>query len=75
MLYLGLPQWADYLIKGLLIFATLASSAVILSRTGRSPYLAFLMLPLPYLQIAALWLFAWSLWRERKKAAQASLPR
>lgn len=52
--YLGLPLWANYLLKGLLIFAGLSSGAVVLTRAGRSPYLTFLLL-IPYVQIFAIW--------------------
>ena len=66
MQYLGLPQWGDYLLQGILTFVMLASAAVVLSRAGRSPYLAFLMV-VPYVQIAAVWLFAFSLWPAPQK--------
>jgi len=66
MQYLGLPLWGQYLLQGILIFVTLASSAVVLSRAGRSPYLALLM-AVPYVQVIALWLFAFSVWQKRKK--------
>jgi len=65
MPYLDLPQWGEYLIKGILIFAGLASAAVVLTRLNRSPYFAFL-LPFPYVQIAALWVLAYLLWKEKK---------
>jgi len=66
MQYLGLPQWGDYLLKGILIFIMLSASAVVLSRAGRNPYLAFLVI-FPYMQIAAIWLFAYSLWDKARK--------
>lgn len=65
MSYLGLPLWGDYLLKGILIFIGLSSAAVILTRTGRSPYLAFLLV-LPYVQVIGVWLLAFSDWSKRQ---------
>lgn len=65
MQYLGLPLWADYLVKGILIFAGIASAAVVLTRAGRSPYLAFLLV-LPFVQVVAIWMLAFSPWRPRR---------
>lgn len=64
MKYLGLPQWGEYLLQGIFIFALLACAAVALSRAGRSPWLAFL-LAVPYVQIVALWAFAFSRWPKK----------
>lgn len=66
MHYLGLPQWGEYLLQGILTFIMLASAAVVLGRAGRSPYFALLMI-VPYVQIAALWVFAFSLWPKSGK--------
>ncbi|MBI3442030.1 MAG: hypothetical protein HY052_09580 [Proteobacteria bacterium] len=57
--------WEQYLLQGILIFATLATSAVVLGRAGRNPYFALLMI-VPYVQIIALWVFAFSTWPRRK---------
>ncbi len=59
--YLGLPEWGEYLLKGILIFIGLSSTAVVLTRAGRSPYFAFLII-IPYVQIVAVWYFAFSIW-------------
>lgn len=66
MHYLGLPQWGEYLLQGIFIFIMLACSAVVLTRTGRSPWFAFLMI-VPYVQIAAVWMLAFTLWPKKKK--------
>lgn len=64
--YLGLPVWLQYLLYGLFIFIGVSSAAVTLSRAGRSPYLAFLLL-VPYVQIVALWALAFTQWPEKKR--------
>ena len=61
MHYLGLPQWGEYLLKGIIIFIELSGAAVVLSRTGRNPYFAFLLM-VPFVQIAAVWYLAFSVW-------------
>lgn len=66
MHYPDMPQWAEYLLQGIFIFVMLSSSAVVLSRAGRSPYLALLMV-IPYVQIIAVWAFAFSVWRKHAK--------
>ena len=66
MHYLGLPQWGIFLLQGIFLFIGLSSAAVVLTRTGRSPYWAFLMI-VPYVQIAALWYLAFSTWQPALK--------
>lgn len=66
--YLGLPQWGEYLLEGILIFVGIASAAVVLTRTGRNPYFAFLLM-VPFVQIAAVWYLAFSTWPEPLKKA------
>lgn len=61
-----LPLWGQYLLQGLIIFSAIAAAAVVLSRAGRSPYYALLII-IPYVQIIALWIFAFTLWPKRKK--------
>jgi hypothetical protein len=65
MEYLGLPLWGDYLLKGILIFAGLSSAAVVLTRAGRSPYLAFVLV-VPFVQVIAIWLLAFADWSKRQ---------
>lgn len=66
MTYLDLPLWGRYLLQGILVFISIACAAVTLSRAGRSPYYALLIV-IPYVQIAALWVFAFTPWIKRKK--------
>ena len=66
MHYLGMPQWGEYLLEGILIFIGIASAAVVLTRMGRSPYLAFLLI-IPYVPIAAVWYLAFSAWPVQPK--------
>ena len=66
MHYLGLPQWGEYLLEGILIFIGIASAAVVLTRMGRSPYFAFLLL-IPYVPIVAVWYLAFTPWRPYSK--------
>ncbi len=57
----ALPEWAQYLTQGLLFLVLIASSAVALTKAGRSPYWALLMI-VPYGAIVAVWLFAFCRW-------------
>jgi hypothetical protein len=66
MNYFDLPLWGQYLLQGILVFISIACAAVVLSRAGRSPYYAFLIV-IPYVQIAALWVFAFTIWPKRSK--------
>lgn len=60
---LDLPQWANYLIEGLLLFAGLSTAAVVLTRTGRSPYWVFLLL-VPLINVIAIWYVAFAPWKK-----------
>lgn len=57
----GLPQWIEYLIAGGMICIMIASAAIILARAGRSVGWSLLLL-LPWVQIALVWVFAFSGW-------------
>ena len=61
-----LPEWGNYLAQGIFLFTILAFAAVILARAGRSPYFAFFII-IPYVQIAAVWAFAFCLWPRTDK--------
>jgi hypothetical protein len=61
MTWQDFPQWAQYLMQGLLLFALMSCSAVILGRAGKSPYWA-LFTVVPYLVIIAIWVFAFTKW-------------
>jgi len=58
---LGLPHWGELLVQGVLIFVELSCAAVVLSRLGRSPYLAFIA-AFPYLPLAGFWYLAFAKW-------------
>lgn len=67
--FLGLPQWGQYLLIGILLFILISSSAVTLTRTGRNPYFAFLIILPSYAQVAVLWYLAFSKWPADKNAS------
>jgi uncharacterized membrane protein YhaH (DUF805 family) len=66
MTLFGMEQWENLLFQGILMFFSLCFSAVILGRAGRSPYWAFLLI-IPYVQIVALWMFAFCIWPKTAK--------
>jgi len=61
MSLLGLPMWLEYLIASILLLTLIISSAIALTKAGRHPAWCFLLL-VPYVQIIALWVFAFSAW-------------
>lgn len=64
MMIQGMPEWLHYLVRGLMLCATLCFFAVTLTRMGRNPYWALLaVLPIPFLIPAALWLLAYMPWK------------
>ena len=73
--FASLPFWVQYLTRGLLITLLIVSSAVAVSRAGRTPYWALLMI-VPYGAVIALWLFAFASWPKEaeKTAAQPATP-
>lgn len=58
------PFWLSSLLHGIFIFVSMAAGAVVLTRAGRSPWFTFLLL-LPFVQIVALWVFAYTAWPKR----------
>lgn len=61
--FLDLPEWGRYLLQGIFLFCQLATGAVVVGRAGKSPYWALLIV-IPYVQIAAIWGFAYSKWKK-----------
>ena len=59
-------MWGIYLSVGIGLFAMLSFSCIIASRAGRSPYFALLML-FPYVQVVAIWVFAFTAWPKADK--------
>jgi hypothetical protein len=68
MQYLGLPLWGEYLLEGILIFIGIASAAVVLTRMGRHPFFALLLL-VPYMPVIAIWYLAFCDWPQPLKKA------
>jgi len=64
----ALPEWALYLLIGVSLFIGISSIAVVLTRMGRSPYWAFLVL-VPVVPIVAAWYLAFSVWPKPLKKA------
>jgi hypothetical protein len=59
----GLPVWASYLVRGIAVCALLCCSAVVLSRAGRNPYWALLMIvPYFYVPVILICAFAFARW-------------
>lgn len=59
------PQ-LELLAQGLGLFALLCFSAMILSKSGRSPYYAVLMI-VPVVASISVWVFALTVWPKRDK--------
>lgn len=57
----ALPPWLSHLIVSLVVLYTLCVWGLVLARTGRSPLWALLLL-LPYVAIAGLWVLAYRSW-------------
>jgi hypothetical protein len=58
---MDMPLWLEYLFKGIAVFALLCFSGIITTRAGKNPYFALLLL-IPFVQVAAIWAFAFSRW-------------
>lgn len=72
VLWNDVPVWLDYLIRGLILCALLCFSAVILTRAGRSPYWALLMIvPYFYMPLVLIWAFALAAWPRVDAAKKA----
>lgn len=65
-LWSQLPPYAQYLIQGILLSSLMSFSAVVLGKTGRSPYWALLVI-VPYVLLPAVWFLAFSDWPAVKK--------
>lgn len=68
---IAMPDWAQYLIRGIVLCVMLCFSAVILGRAGRNPYWALLtIIPMPFLLPLLIWVFAFAGWPKTDSAAQ-----
>jgi hypothetical protein len=66
----NMPEWGQYLIRGIILCLMLCFSAVILGRAGRNPYWALLtIVPLPFFLPVLVWVFAFAAWPKRDAAA------
>lgn len=59
-----IPLWLEYLVAGLTIGYFVSICGVILTKAGKSPWWALAML-IPYVQIVAVWFFAFSRWKNQ----------
>lgn len=58
-----LPEWASYLLQGLMLFTQMVLACIVVSRTGRSPYWALLaVIPFFYALVIGIWAFAFCRW-------------
>lgn len=64
----AMPEWAAYLVRGLVLCALMVFSAIILGRAGRNPYWAVLVV-IPYGLLVGLWIFAFCGWPRRDARA------
>lgn len=61
--YQFIPEWARYVIAGLIMFAQMVFATIIVSRTGRTPYWALLaIVPLFYILLIGTWALAFCRW-------------
>lgn len=60
-LLMALPPVLGYTVLGIVVLGLISASGFVLARLGIKPLWA-LLLPIPYLQIIALWVFAYKRW-------------
>lgn len=61
MFFADMPEWLDYLIRGIFIFILMCATCVVASRAGRSPYWSLLAI-VPYTLVVLVWVFACTRW-------------
>ena len=66
-LLMALPHTLGYVVLGLLVTGFISASGFVLARLGIKPLWA-LLLPVPYVQIVALWVFACQRWPREKSS-------
>lgn len=58
-----LSEWMLYLFQGLMLFAQMALSCIVLGRAGLSPYWSVAAIfPFFYLLVIGIWVFAFCRW-------------
>jgi hypothetical protein len=72
---LGLPPWATLLIVACILMYGMYLAGKVLARAGVNPALALLLL-IPFVQIVAVWVFAYMRWPryENAKSQRQSPP-
>lgn len=68
----GVPEWLDYLLRGIFIFTLMSFCAVILTRMGRNPYWALLAI-VPFSLVIGLWVVALQRWPRIDRAASGPI--
>lgn len=58
---LGLEPWLGYLIIAVILTYTMAAGGWVLAKAGRSPLWVLLLL-VPYVNVIAIWVFAYARW-------------
>lgn len=57
------PEWQQYLLTGILMAVQLVAGAIVIGRTGRTPYWALLaIMPLFFAPTIGLWALAFCRW-------------
>ena len=67
---LHLPPWLGYFLLGLLLTYMIGTAGWIIARSGRSPLWALLLL-VPWVNVVAIWLFAYCRWPAANPAEAA----
>lgn len=57
------PQWQAYLLRGMIMAVQLVAAAIVLGRTGRTPYWSLVtLIPVYYLVVIGVWALAYCHW-------------
>ncbi len=67
-----LPSWLGSVLFGLQLSLKIGLGGWVLARTGRSPLWVLLLL-VPYLDLAMIWLFAYAEWPAERLAREAAV--
>ncbi len=70
-LLLHLPPWLGSIVVGVQLTLKVGIGGWLLARTGRSPLWVFLLL-VPYVDLVALWLFAYAGWPAERLVREAA---
>lgn len=69
------PEWLRYLLLGFFMAAQLMTAAIVVGRTGRTPYWALLsVVPVFYVLVVGIWGLAYCRWPRREEASRAPGP-